>query len=224
MGRGSTSKIVGSNKLCEFEHLAGCCCWLFVVVGYCCVRFEIWNSSKFEPTSPKIYLVWGSLNRSQTIMRLSNCTILTVSPPIYAIGEKKPEKNSGLQWDSNPWPPRNSGAILYQLSYEATHWEPGHFCGFYLSQEGNRWKSEWNYFARRREASICTILTVSPPIYSIGEKKPEKIQGFNGIRTRDLREIPLRCSTNRTMKPHIGSQVIFVGSIFPMKEIDERIK
>ena len=25
------------------------------------------------------------------------------------------------------------------------------------------------------------------------------------------------------MKPHIGSQVIFVGSIFPMKEIDERI-
>ena len=25
------------------------------------------------------------------------------------------------------------------------------------------------------------------------------------------------------MKPHIGSQVIFVGSIFPMKEIDGRI-
>ena len=25
------------------------------------------------------------------------------------------------------------------------------------------------------------------------------------------------------MKSHIGSQVIFVGSIFPIKEIDERI-
>ena len=25
------------------------------------------------------------------------------------------------------------------------------------------------------------------------------------------------------MKPHIGSQVIFVGFIFPMKEVDERI-
>ena len=25
------------------------------------------------------------------------------------------------------------------------------------------------------------------------------------------------------MKPHIGNQVIFVGSIFPRKEIDERI-
>ena len=32
---------------------------------------------------------------------------------------KKPEKNSGLQRGLNPWP-RNSGAMLYQLSYEAT--------------------------------------------------------------------------------------------------------
>ena len=32
---------------------------------------------------------------------VSNCTILTVSPPINAIGEKKPGKNSGLQRDSN---------------------------------------------------------------------------------------------------------------------------
>ena len=28
---------------------------------------------------------------------------------------------------------------------------------------------------------------------------------------------------NWAMKPHIGSQVIFVGSIFPIKEIDKRI-
>ena len=32
----------------------------------------------------------------------SNCMILTVSPTIYAIGEKKPDKNSGLRRDSNP--------------------------------------------------------------------------------------------------------------------------
>ena len=30
-----------------------------------------------------------------------------------------------------------------------------------------------NYFARRREASNCIILTVSPSIYAIGEKKPD---------------------------------------------------
>ena len=35
--------------------------------------------------------------------------------------------------------------------------------------------------------------------------------------------ILVRCSTNWATKPHIGSQIIFVGSIFPMKEIDERI-
>ena len=33
----------------------------------------------------------------------------------------------------------NTGAMLYQLSYEATHWEPGYFCGFYLSHEGTDW-------------------------------------------------------------------------------------
>ena len=32
---------------------------------------------------------------------------------------KKPEKNSGLQQGLNPWPD-DTGAMLYQLSYEAT--------------------------------------------------------------------------------------------------------
>ena len=32
---------------------------------------------------------------------------------------KKPEKNSGLQRSLNPWP-RDTGAMLYQLSYEPT--------------------------------------------------------------------------------------------------------
>ena len=32
------------------------------------------------------------------------------------------------------------------------------------------------------------IIAVNFPIYAIGKKKPEKNQGFNGIRTRDLRD------------------------------------
>ena len=32
---------------------------------------------------------------------------------------KKPEKNSGIQRGLNPWP-RDTGGMLYQLSYEAT--------------------------------------------------------------------------------------------------------
>ena len=42
------------------------------------------------------------------------------------------------------------------------------------AQQKRTWNNNCNYFARRREASNCTILTVSPPIYAIGKKKPEK--------------------------------------------------
>ena len=42
-------------------------------------------------------------------------------------------KKSGLQRDSNPWPPRGTGAMLYQLSYEAAHWERGQFIEFIFS-------------------------------------------------------------------------------------------
>ena len=43
-------------------------------------------------------------------------------------------KKSGLQRDSNPWPPQNTGAMLYQVSYEATHWEQGQFIEFISSR------------------------------------------------------------------------------------------
>ena len=42
-------------------------------------------------------------------------------------GKRSRKKNSGLQRDSNPWPPRIPVRCSYQPSYEATHWEPGHF-------------------------------------------------------------------------------------------------
>ena len=53
-----------------------------------------------------------------------------------------------------------------------------------------------NYFAWQREASNCTILTVIAPIYATGGKKPEKIQGFNGIQTCDLHKY--RCDAPPT--------------------------
>ena len=63
-----------------------------------------------------------------------------MSPSIYAIGEKKPEKKFRASMGFEPATSANTGVMLYQLSYmyEATHWEPGHFCGFYLYHEGNR--------------------------------------------------------------------------------------
>ena len=55
--------------------------------------------------------------------------IIAVNFPIEAIGKKKPEKvraSKGFE----PVTFANAGAILYQLSYEATHWERGQFIEF----------------------------------------------------------------------------------------------
>ena len=52
----------------------------------------------------------------------------------YAVGKKKPEKNwvfNGIQTRDL----RDTGAMLYQLSYETTHWERGHFVEFISSRE-----------------------------------------------------------------------------------------
>ena len=46
------------------------------------------------------------------------------------------------------------------------------------NQQFSFWKNKWNYFPRRREASNCMILIVRPPVYTIGEKKPEKNSGL----------------------------------------------
>ena len=54
-----------------------------------------------------------------------------MSQPIYAIGEKKPEKKFRASTGFEPVTSANTGAMMvYQLSYKTTHWEPGHFCGF----------------------------------------------------------------------------------------------
>ena len=43
--------------------------------------------------------------------------------------KKKPEKNHGFN-GIRTRDLRVAGALLYQLSYEATHWEPGQFIEF----------------------------------------------------------------------------------------------
>ena len=56
---------------------------------------DIKNLFTFSYTLSIVFL------EASTLTSVCNCTILTESPPIYAIGEKKPEKNSGLQRGSN---------------------------------------------------------------------------------------------------------------------------
>ena len=37
---------------------------------------------------------------------------------------------------------RGTGAMLYQLSYEATHWEQGQFIGACLKHEMAKWRND----------------------------------------------------------------------------------
>ena len=60
--------------------------------------------------------------------------ISAVNFPIYAIGKKKPEKNQGFNGIRTP-DLRDTGAMLYQLSYEATHWERGQLIESITSRE-----------------------------------------------------------------------------------------
>ena len=51
------------------------------------------------------------------------------------------------------------------------------------------------------------IIAVNFPTKAAGKKKPEKNQGFNGIRTRDLCDTGAILYQLSLMKPHIGSEV-----------------
>ena len=77
----------------------------------------------------------------------------------------------------------NTGAMLYQLSYEATHWEPQQaifVVSIFPMKEIDERINEIILHGRE-EASNYMILTMSPPIYAIGERSLKQIQGFNGI-------------------------------------------
>ena len=64
--------------------------------------------------------------------------IIAVNFPIYAIGKKKPEKkNQGFN-GIRTRDLRDTGAMLYQLSYEAPHWERGQFIEFISSRAVKR--------------------------------------------------------------------------------------
>ena len=50
------------------------------------------------------------------------------------------------------------------------------------------------------------VIAVNFPIYAIGKNKPEKIRASTGFEPVTS-AIPVRCSTNLAMKPHIRSEV-----------------
>ena len=66
--------------------------------------------------------------------------IITVNFPVEAIEKKRPKKiGASMVFNSTGFEPvpdlRDTGAMLYQLSYEATHWERGQLNWFISPRE-----------------------------------------------------------------------------------------
>ena len=93
-----------------------------------CVN-DIWNKSYMNFGNKMKMKKWSSLTGSER--KLCNCV-------------KKPEKkNSGLQRGLNPWP-RDTGAMLYQLSYEATDLGSRSIVGSYVPVKEMSVNDIWN--------------------------------------------------------------------------------
>ena len=58
------------------------------------------------------------------------------------------------------------------------------------------------------------IILVNFPIQAVGKKKSEKIRASTGFE-RVTSAIPVRCSTNWAMKPHIRSEANLLSSYLP---------
>ena len=143
--------------------------------------------------------------------------ILAVMNAIKCNCVKKPEKNSGLQRGLNPWP-RDTGATLYQLSYEATDVGSRSIVGSYVPVKVKNASDvyEINHMNCGNEIKWRLILAVMNAIKCNCVKKPEKNSGLQrGLNPwpRDTGATLYQLSYEAT---DVGSRSI-VGSYVPVK-------
>ena len=129
------------------------------------------------------------------------------------------KKKSGLQRDSNPWPPRYRCDALPTELWSHTLGARS-FCWVHIFPWGVKWyKFIWN------NSYIWTAV-----IDESEEWSSQWIFQFKQLERRSLKKIrastgfepvtsaiPVRCSTNWAMKPHIGSEVILLSSYLPVR-------
>ena len=135
-----------------FRHIFGLENRLMLLI----LALNRWVATFDRIAAPIVYLWKNKLNYFARGREASNCTILTVSAPIYAIGEKKPEKNPGLHRYSNPWPPR---IPAFQASFPQFHKMVGsrwRSCNCLLSlfSERNLWRGQ-NYY--QHGVVLCSL-------------------------------------------------------------------
>ena len=87
--------------------------------------------------------------------------------------------------------PRDTGAMLYQLSYEATHWERGQFIEFISPVRSEVMWSIYEIihtFELRLQIKVKNDHLIKFSNLNNWKEDAWKNQGFNGTRTRDLRD------------------------------------
>ena len=128
-------------------------------------------------------------------------------------------KKSGLQRDSNPWPPRYRCDALPTELWSHTLGARS-ICWVHIFPWGVKWcKYIWN------NSYIWTAV-----IDESEEWSSQWIFQFKQLERRSLKKIrastgfepvtsaiPVRCSTNWAMKPHIGSKVNLLSSYLPVR-------
>ena len=130
-------------------------------------------------------------------------------------------KKSGLQRDSNPWPPRIPVRCSTNWAMKPHIGSKVNLLSSYLPVQWNHVKYIWNnsylYCGSRWKWSV--IIAVNFPIKATGKEKPEKNQGFNGIRTHDLREYRCDALPTELWSHTLGARSIYWVHIFPCSEI-----
>ena len=102
--------------------------------------------------------------------------IIAVNFPIFkAIGKKKPEKNQGFN-GIRTRDLRVTGALLYQLSYEATHWERGQFIEFISPV-----RSEMMWLLNFRIRMFVKSAVIKRALYLATKRNSRDIQKCNNI-------------------------------------------
>ena len=157
-----------------------CLCWLWkkhnIVLEYSGLHFIPGLQSLFNADLQFTFYymhVWHKINESE------ECSS-------QLIFQFKQLKKSGLQWDSNPWPP------WYWCDDLPTELWWSHTLGARSIYWVHISRGEWIDVKYMRNNSYLKFgcrwkwrmtIVVNFPIKAIGKKKPEKIRVINGLRT-----------------------------------------
>ena len=127
-------------------------------------------------------------------------------------------KKSGLQRDSNPWPPRIPVRCSTNWAMKPHIGSEVNLLSSYFLVQWNDVKYIWNnsYLNCGCRWRWKMIVAVNFQFKQL-ERRSLKKSGLQRDSNPYPPRIPVRCSTNWAMKPHIGSEVNLLSSYLPMQ-------